>query len=222
MAVIVERTMWWTATAAAGREAARALRNYGGRRRAGCWRKARRGSRAINTFVLVANTLAADADVRVTMLPEEGAEESVTYTVGANRRFTVPVASAFVVGRQALRILVESLNPSTAGGLVVERATYWNTDEDVAPRTRSARLLPTAGAGRASRGRAAASLVPVRGHVPGLDVVVDELLEPGEELLQPALQRCRVDAVDEDGQFGASPVPAGRCRCWPPSTRRGR
>ena len=66
------------------------------------------------------------------MLRESGAEESVTYTVGANRRFTVPVASAFPSSDgKRYSILVESLNPSTAGGLVVERATYWNTDDDV-------------------------------------------------------------------------------------------
>ena len=47
------------------------------RRRAGCWRKARAAARAsISTFVLIANTSAADANVKVTMLRESGAEES--------------------------------------------------------------------------------------------------------------------------------------------------
>ena len=55
-----------------------------------------------------------------------------TYTVGANRRFTVPVASAFPSSDgKRYSILVESLNPSTAGALVVERAIYWNTDDEV-------------------------------------------------------------------------------------------
>ena len=66
------------------------------------------------------------------MLPEEGEEESMIYTVGASRRFTVPVANAFPSSDgKRFSILVESLTPTTDGGLVVERATYWNTDEDV-------------------------------------------------------------------------------------------
>jgi len=130
--VIVERTMWWMGSKRSWTEGHNA---FGTTRTAPRWLLAEGengGPRAINTFVLVANTSAADASVRVTLLPEEGAEESVTYTVGANRRFTVPVAEAFPSSDGTrFSILVESLNPSTAGGLVVERATYWNTDEDV-------------------------------------------------------------------------------------------
>jgi hypothetical protein len=66
------------------------------------------------------------------MLRESGAEEAVSYSVAANSRFTVPLASAFPsADGQRFSIVVESLNPSTAGALVVEHATYWNTDEDV-------------------------------------------------------------------------------------------
>ena len=130
--VIVERTMWWMGSKHSWTEGHNA---FGTTRTAPRWLLAEGengGPRAVNTFVLIANTSAADANVRVTMLAEEGAEESVTYTVGANRRFTVPVATAFPSSDgKRFSILVESLNPSTAGGLVVERATYWNTDEDV-------------------------------------------------------------------------------------------
>ncbi len=130
--VIAERTMWWMGSKRVWTEGHNA---FGTTRTAPRWLLAEGetgGPRAINTFVLIANASAADADVRVTMLPESGAEESVTYTVGANRRFTVPVASAFPSSNGArYSILVESLNPSTAGALVVERATYWNTDDDV-------------------------------------------------------------------------------------------
>jgi len=130
--VIVERSMWWMGSRRTWTEGHNA---FGTTRTAPRWLLAEGengGSRASSTFVLIANTSAADASVRVTLLPEEGAEESVTYTVGANRRFTVPVATAFPsTDGTRFSILVESLNPSTAGGLVVERATYWNTDEDV-------------------------------------------------------------------------------------------
>ena len=130
--IIVERTMWWMGSRRSWTEGHNA---FGTTRTAPRWLLAEGengGPLAMNTFVLIANTSAADASVRVTMLPEEGEEESVTYTVGANRRFTVPVASEFPSSEgKRFSILVESLNPATAGGLVVERATYWNTDEDV-------------------------------------------------------------------------------------------
>ncbi len=130
--VVVERTMWWIGSRRTWTEGHNA---FGTTRTAPRWLLAEGeagGPRGISTFVLIANTSAADANVRVTMLPEAGAEESVTYTVGANRRFTVPVSSAFPsVDGTRFSILVESLNPSTAGALVVERAAYWNTDEDV-------------------------------------------------------------------------------------------
>jgi len=130
--VVVERTMWWMGSKRSWTEGHNA---FGTTRTAPRWLLAEGengGPHAISTFVLIANTSAADANVRVTLLAEQGAEESLTYTVGANRRFTVPIASAFPSSDgKRFSILVESLNPSVAGGLVVERATYWNTDEDV-------------------------------------------------------------------------------------------
>ena len=194
--VIVERTMWWMGSRRSWTEGHNA---FGTTRTAPRWLLAEGengGPRAINTFVLVANTSAADANVRVTMLPEEGAEESVTYTVGANRRFTVPVASAFPSSDgKRFSILVESLNPSTAGGLVVERATYWNTDEDVwgagAERRRrhpAVEARTGSGSGRAlGPARGCRLRRRVSGAVVRVDVVVDELLEAGEELFVVAL-----------------------------------
>jgi hypothetical protein len=130
--VIVERTMWWMGSRRSWTEGHNA---FGTTRTAPRWLLAEGesgGNRACNTFVLVANASAADAEVKVTMLPESGAEESVTYMVGANRRFTVPVLSAFPsTDGKRYSILVESQNASVAGSLVVERATYWNTDDDV-------------------------------------------------------------------------------------------
>jgi hypothetical protein len=84
------------------------------------------------SYVLVANTSAQAADVRVTLLYEDAAEQSSTYSVAANSRFTVPIDMAFpdALGKR-FSVLVESLNPSVAGNLVVERAMYWDTDEEV-------------------------------------------------------------------------------------------
>jgi IPT/TIG domain-containing protein/fibronectin type III domain protein/thrombospondin type 3 repeat protein len=130
--VIVERTMWWPGSNRRWTEGHNA---FGTTRTAPRWLLAEGelgGPDAVNTFVLVANTSAAAANVRVTMLREGAAEQSATYTIAANRRFTVPIASAFPgADGQRFAILVESLNPSTAGALVVERAMYWNTDGEV-------------------------------------------------------------------------------------------
>jgi len=130
--VIVERTMWWMGSKRSWTEGHNATGTTATAPRWVVAEGENGGPHAINTFVLVANTSAADASVKVTMLPEEGPEESLTYAVGANRRFTVPVSSAFPsTDGERFSILVESLNPSTAGALVVEHTTYWNTDEDV-------------------------------------------------------------------------------------------
>ncbi len=130
--IIVERTMWWMGSKHSWTEGHNA---FGTTRTAPRWLLAEGengGPRAINTFVLIANTSAADANVRVTMLPEEGAEESVTYTVGANRRFTVPVATAFPSSDgKRFSILVESLNPS------VRRAGSWSSGRPTGTPTRT-------------------------------------------------------------------------------------
>jgi len=130
--VIVERTMWWAGPNGRWIEGHNA---FGTTVTAPRWLLAEGelgGPEAVNTFVLIANTSAAAANVRVTMLREGAAEQSVTYTIGANQRFTVPVSSAFpAADGQRFSILVESLNPSAAGALVVEHAMYWNSDGEV-------------------------------------------------------------------------------------------
>jgi len=79
------------------------------------------------TFVLIANTAAADGDVRVTVLPETGAPASVTLPLRGNSRSNVNIATrpefaSVVNGRYG--VLVEA---ASAGiDLVVERATYTN------------------------------------------------------------------------------------------------
>jgi hypothetical protein len=130
--VIVERTMWWPGSGGTWTEGHNA---FGTTRTAPRWLLAEGelgGAEAVNTFVLIANTSAAAANVKVTMLREGAAEQSATYTVAANQRYTVPIAGAFpAADGQRFSILVESLNPSTAGALVVERAMYWNSDGEV-------------------------------------------------------------------------------------------
>jgi hypothetical protein len=129
--IIVERTMWWPLTGGwtEGHNA------FGTTTTGARWLLAEGeagGSRAIQTFVLVANTSAADAQVKVTLLFEGEPEQSRVFTVGASRRYTVPVGAAFPSAQgKRFSILVESQNPETAGDLVVERAMYWNTDDEI-------------------------------------------------------------------------------------------
>ena len=89
------------------------------------------GAKGIQTYVLIANTSAADATVKVTLLFEDGVEQSRLVAVGASRRYTVDTGSMFPssVGKR-FSVLVESQNPETAGNLVVERAMYWNTTDE--------------------------------------------------------------------------------------------
>jgi hypothetical protein len=79
--------------------------------------------------VLIANTSTADAQVKVTLLYEDGPEESASVPVGASRRYTVNAGAMFPRSNgRRFSVLIESENPSD---LVVERAMYWNTPDEV-------------------------------------------------------------------------------------------
>ena len=128
--IIVERTMWWPGALSGWTEGHNA---FGASRTAPKWVVAegeQGGPKGLSTFILIANTSAAAANVRVTMLLEAGAEVSRTYTVGGNTRYTVPAADFAGADGRRVSFVVESLNPATAGALVVERATYWNVGNE--------------------------------------------------------------------------------------------
>ncbi len=86
------------------------------------------------TFLLVANTAAVAATVRVTLLFETGASISQDFNVPGNARFNVPVLpSDLPASATYMRVprgtrfsaVVESLG---ATPIVVERAMYWNAN----------------------------------------------------------------------------------------------
>jgi hypothetical protein len=85
------------------------------------------GAAGASTYLLVANTGAAAASVRVTVFVEGGATAERTWTVGAGSRFNVDLAAAFgaAVTDRRVGALVESLGASPAP-IVVERAMYSN------------------------------------------------------------------------------------------------
>ncbi len=84
------------------------------------------GDEDTQTYILVANTSAAAAALRVTLLLESGAPLVREYTVPGNSRFNVPVGDHFALAPGTrFSAVVETTN---AVPIVVERAMYWNAD----------------------------------------------------------------------------------------------
>jgi hypothetical protein len=126
--VVVERSMWWPG--GSGGPWYEAHNSPGATSTGTAWALAdgeSGGSVGASTYLLVANTGAAAASVRVTVFAEGGGTSLRTFTVAGNSRFSIDVASAFgstVIDRR-FGALVESLGASPAP-LVVERAMYTN------------------------------------------------------------------------------------------------
>jgi hypothetical protein len=86
------------------------------------------GSRAFNSFFLIANPSSQAASVRLRFLRESGASfVTPTFTVPANARLTRSAAEFVGAGQlngwERFGVLVESVNSVP---IVVERAMYWN------------------------------------------------------------------------------------------------
>ena len=126
--VVVERSMWWPGGASGPWYEAH---NSPGARSTGTvWALAdgeTGGAAGASTYVLVANTGASPASVRVTVYVEGGGTATRTYTVSGNSRFSVDIAAEFgaTVAERRYGVLVESLG-TTPAPLVVERAMYTN------------------------------------------------------------------------------------------------
>ncbi len=125
--IIVERAMWWPGDFWTWHEA----HNSAGATSTGTqWALAEGevdASRNLETYILVANTSATPADVKVTLLFENGASAEQTYRdLPAHSRFNVPVGALFpeAAGRR-FGAIVESLGAEPAA-IVVERAMYWD------------------------------------------------------------------------------------------------
>jgi len=124
--IVVERSMWWPGpTAASWHEA----HNSPGATATGTkWAFAEGnlgGPLGFETFILVANTSPTSATVRVTLL-FENTTASKDFSIAANSRFNVAVASEFPTATNRLfGAVVESLG-STPAQIVVERAIYSN------------------------------------------------------------------------------------------------
>lgn len=127
--IVVERAMWWPD--GAWHEA----HNSPGATATGTVWAVAEGevdeARGLETYLLVANTSAAAATVRVTLLFEDGTEavrEFGPADIPARSRFNVPVGHYFPEARgRRFGAIVESRGDSPAE-IVVERATYWDAE----------------------------------------------------------------------------------------------
>ncbi len=121
--LVVERAMWWPGpTASTWTEA----HNSAGSTATGTvWALAEGavgGARDTRTYILVASTSAMAADVRVTLLFEDGRTSTRTFAVPGHARFNVDVGAEFpVAAGQRFGAIVESENGAP---IVVERAMY--------------------------------------------------------------------------------------------------
>lgn len=86
------------------------------------------GPRNIETYILLANTSAFDATIRVTILFEDGSRSAADFPVRASSRYNVPVSLFFTesAGRR-FGAIVESQGDPPAQ-IVVETAMYWDAD----------------------------------------------------------------------------------------------
>lgn len=127
--IIVERTMWWPGPSAA--QWAEAHNSPGAATTATKWGLAEGelgGSQSRETFILLANTSPYAGSARVTLLFKDGTTASKTFALVAKSRLNVAVAAEFPVaaGRQ-FGAVIESLGEQPVE-LVVERAMYWNAN----------------------------------------------------------------------------------------------
>lgn len=124
--VIVERSMWWPGSAATWHEA---HNSPGATEMSTKWALAEGevgGPTALQTYILVAHPSAGPANVKVTLLLEDGGTLEKTYTLTGNSRFNVSVQDEFpeAVNRR-FGAVVETLDGSQ---IVVERAMYSNAN----------------------------------------------------------------------------------------------
>jgi hypothetical protein len=122
--IVVERTMWWPGSFEHW---------HGGHGSPGAATTGTRwaiadgevgGPRAVDTYLLLANTSSETGTVQVTLLFEDGTSAERTFAVPGQRRFNVDVRAEFPeAANRRFGAIVESLGTAPAE-IVVERATY--------------------------------------------------------------------------------------------------
>jgi hypothetical protein len=124
--VLVERAMWWPATAPEWYEGHNSAGVTATGEKWGLADGENGGPRNTQTFILIANTSAQAASVEVKLIFEDGSTAVRTYAIGANSRFNVAVANDFPTSRnRRFGAVVESMPSGNARAqIVVERSIY--------------------------------------------------------------------------------------------------
>jgi hypothetical protein len=138
--IVVERSMWFPGPAISPNFWTEAHNSPGVTAAARRWVLADAelgGSKATQTFVLIANTSSTAGQARLTFLPDAGfvagaaLPTPVTIDLPANSRTTVPLQTTLGSGDFRFGLLVESVGTGPLADLVVERAMYWNSGGEV-------------------------------------------------------------------------------------------
>jgi hypothetical protein len=124
--VLVERAMWWPATAPEWYEGHNSAGVLASGEKWGLADGENGGPRNTQTFILIANTSAQTASVEAKLIFEDGTTAVKTYTLAGNSRFNVHVPSEFPTSQnRRFGAVVESLPVSgTRAQIVVERSVY--------------------------------------------------------------------------------------------------
>jgi hypothetical protein len=126
--ILVERAMWWPATAPEWIEGHNSAGVVASGEKWGLADGENGGVHNTQTFVLIANTSATTASVRVTLIFEDGTTAVKTYTLLPNSRFNVHTPTEFPASQgRRFGAVVESLPPAGGGPaaqIVVERSVY--------------------------------------------------------------------------------------------------
>jgi hypothetical protein len=126
--VLVERAMWWPATAPEWYEGHNSAGVVASGEKWGLADGENGGPRSTQTFILIANTSASTANVDVTLIFEDGTKVVKAYTIAANSRFSIPVAGEFPEAQnRRFGAVVESMpgdGQSPRAQIVVERSVY--------------------------------------------------------------------------------------------------
>jgi hypothetical protein len=138
--IVAERTMWFPGPEVTPNFWTEAHNSPGATATARRWVLAdgeAGGSKATQTYVLIANTSSTPGRARLTVLPDRATTSAtpgftpppITLTVDLppNSRTTVPAHTIQGLAEQRFGILVESIDTTPLADLVVERAMYWNS-----------------------------------------------------------------------------------------------
>jgi hypothetical protein len=123
-AIVSERAMYWGTTGTGWREAHNSFGVPASRVKWGLAEGRAGGDREYQTYVLVSNTTANDADLKVTFIREDGAAFEKTYSAEAGERLNIPASALPELADSNFATIVESINRVPIN---VESAIYWNS-----------------------------------------------------------------------------------------------